>query len=202
MLCGSVLLAGCGITKTIERASYPLGEEAAYLAGHPPVTGIALGEWKESTMKSDTDGKPHKVEIRIKDVEKDPEKVNKEIEEYNLSGAANPIPPLDDDGYRYLIAHYEVYFPENYPQDAYGVMNVVPDFKITSSSGDAVIRKGKKEYEGLEETVELGRQPQGYMFYAPVTYEGSCLFLMATDYDDYRIKETAPDGTVNYYMPE
>jgi hypothetical protein len=104
-----------------------------------------------------------------------------------------------------VIAHYEVAFPEDYPDGDYGITNVAPKFSIRAADGGDVITVGNVNHEGLTETFEIGSLPQGYDFHAGDTYKGAIVYIMVTGFEDYRILEEVPaekaKDAQHYYMP-
>lgn len=208
LLLAGGLLPGCsmggddstGVSSGIEDASGEAPAEAA------EIEGIPVGTWQGSALISERDSKAHAVEVRVTGVDTDSEEVQKQIDAYNVSASGHTIPALDDPQYAYYIAHYEVYFPEDYPDGDYGITQVAPAFSITAADGGNVIVYGNVNYSGLTETFEIGYQPKGYDFHAGDTYEGAIVYVMAAGCSSYRILETAPraDGTEaqHYYMPE
>lgn len=170
------------------------------------IEGIPLKTWQKSTLISERDDEPHQVKIRFTKIDTDQEKVKEQIDDYNVSASGHTIPDLDDPQYMYIIAHYEVAFPDDYPDGDYGITQVVPAFTITAADGGDVFRVGNVNYSGLTETFEIGYQPRGYDFHAGDTYEGAIVFVMADGYDNFRILETAPEENgseeQHYYMPK
>ncbi len=170
------------------------------------IAGVPLGTWQDSVLISERDNKAHPVQIRFTTVDTDPAEVQKQIDEYNVSAAGHSIPALNDEQYDYIIAHYEVKFPEDYPDGDYGITQVVPTFTICAADGTNVISVNNTNYSGLTQTFEIGYQPRGYDFHAGDTYKGAIVYIMVDGYKGYRIVEHMPasDGseTLTYYMPE
>lgn len=168
------------------------------------IEGIPVGTWQDSYMISERDDKPYPVKIRIKSVDTEQKDVQEQIDAYNVSASGHTIPALDDDAYMYVIAHYEVEFPSDYPDGDFGITSVAPAFMITAADGSDVITTDGVNYNGLTQTFEIGSLPQGYDFHAGSTYQGAIVYLMVNGYTNYRILEAAetPDGGVeqHYYL--
>lgn len=168
------------------------------------IQGTAIGTWQDSYMISALDNAPHPVKVRFTSVDTDPASVEEQIKAYNVSAAGHMIPALDDAQYTYVIAHYEVAYPEDFPQNDYGIIKVAPAFTICAADGGTVITTNNTNYSGLTETFEIGAQPQGYDFHAGDTYKGAIVYIMVNGFTDYRIVENVPaaDGstTLQYYM--
>ena len=168
------------------------------------IPGTGLNEWQDSYLISERDSKAHPVKVRVTSVDTDPAAVQEQIDAYNVSASGKMIPPLDDNQYVYLIAHYEVSFPSDYPDGDYGITQAAPQFTICDGDGDDVISVGNTNYSGLTQTFEIGKQPLAYDLHAGEIYEGAIVYIMVNGYDGYRIVETAPlpDGTEesHYYL--
>ena len=204
------LLAGCGGS---DNASYyivddsddgPTPEEEQ---AEKAIDGVSLGKWQDSYMLSERDDKPYPVKVRFTKIDSDPKKVQEQIDEFNVSAAGYTIPSMDSSQtYGYVIAHYEVKFPEDYPDGDYGITNVAPEFEIRGIDGSEVISVGKVNHEGLTKTFEIGYQPQGYDFHAGDTYEGAIVYLMVNGCTSYRILEIVPakdaKDAQHFYLPE
>ena len=205
-----MLMTGCGGTDVVSGADMNSSAGASEEvpdegeAAGDEIEGLALGEWQDSYMISERDDKPYPVKVRFTQIDTDQEAVQKQIDEFNVSAAGATIPAVDDPQYMYVIAHYEVAFPEDYPDGDYGITNVAPAFTITAADGGDVITTNNTNYSGLTQTFEIGYQPRGYDFHAGDTYEGAIVYLMAAGYTNYRILEVAetPEGTPaqHYYM--
>ena len=203
-----MLIAGCGGdgsgAGTGSSAGAPAGDPDEGEAAGDEIEGLSLGEWQDSYMVSERDDKPYPVKVRFTQIDTDQEEVKKQIDAFNVSAAGSMIPVVEDPQYMYVIAHYEVAFPEDYPDGDYGITNVAPAFTITAADGGDVITTNNTNYSGLTQTFEIGYQPRGYDFHAGDTYEGAIVYLMAAGYTNYRILEVAetPEGTPaqHYYM--
>lgn len=169
------------------------------------IEGVPLGQWQDSCMLSERDGKPYPVQVRFTAVDRDAAEVQEQIDAYNVSAAGHTVPELPSETYAYAIAHYEVKFPGDYPDSDFGITNVAPAFTITAADGGDVIRVGNVSHEGLTDTFEIGALPQGYDFYSGSTYKGAIIFIMVNGYDDFRIREASPAAneaeSQHYYMP-
>ena len=171
-----------------------------------PVDSTSVGDWAETKMVAAKDGKPHDVKIRITKIETDPAAVKKEIDKFNVSGYGSTLPTDPGAGeLEYRIASYEVAFPKDFPEGEEGIMDVFPDFAVTSENGEETIVIDNVKYEGLNDVVHISRPEEGYGFYAGSTYKGKMVFVMVKGCGAYRIVQRHEEEgeTVNtYFLPE
>lgn len=158
----------------------PLSEE---------VDAVSLGEWVETKQESERDGKLYPMKYRITGVDREKSSVDKRIDEYNASAMGSTIKPLENGNLEYAIADYDAYYPEDFPDDEFGITAVAVTFTIAGVDGKPEIAVDGTNYKGLTETWEIGAPPMGYDFYSDSTYKGSFLFVMVKDNKDYVFEE-------------
>ncbi len=175
-------ITGCG--DMITKSEVP-EEQVAY-----EEVGQEISTWKIA----EADGSKQTVSYKITQIHRDPEYVEKAIEEYNFSGVGNPIGALKNDNLQYCIADYQVIYPEGFPTGEYGVTNTPITFKVVGLDGKETIKADGINYKSLNDTIEIGDVPMGFDFFPPETYQGSFVFLMVKEYDEYLFTEVYPEG--------
>ena len=156
-----------------------------------------IGTWLSAKKKSTVDDKEHGVKFKITKIATDEKTVMKEIEEYNVSGATERIDTgIGNEDLQYQVAYYEVKFPEDFPDDSFGITDVAIPFTITATDGSDVIKYNNVNYPNLTDTIEIGSMPAGYDFYAGQTYKGKIAYVMVKDCKEYRLK-----GAGHYIKP-
>ena len=168
------------------------------------VDTVAVGEWADTAMISDTDGKAYPVRIRVTGTSHDQKKIRAAIEDYNLSAWGDLIQVEDEEALgdlEYVTTTYEVEFPEDFPEDEYGIVEVVPDFTVVNRQGESVFKSGNTEYTELGTTKEIVSPQMGYDFWAGDTYKGETLYLMVKD-GDYVLCQTCQHDRVYFEVQE
>ena len=184
MLVAVLCLSSCG------KQGGNAGEGDTELYANANVAGTEI----QTMKKSAEDKKYHEVTYKITGFISDSDKATKEVEKYNNSGASSRIGELTDGDTQYVIAKYEVNYPESFPAGEYGVMEPGLDFTIVNSNGGKKFKIGNTEYSGMNKTWEIGTLPTGYDFYPGSTYEGKIVYIMKKGYDKYLLKESYRDG--------
>lgn len=185
----TLVLTGCG-DQPAESANQTEDNPEA-------VKSEKIGTWLSAKKKSAADGKEHGVKFKVTKIATDEKTVMKEIAEYNVSGATERIETgIGNEDLQYQVAYYEVKFPEDFPDDSYGITDVTIPFSVTAVDGSDVIKYENVNYPNLESTIEIGTQPAGYDFYAGQTYKGKIAYVMVKGCKEYRLK-----GAGHYIAP-
>ena len=176
------------------------GEEPA-----EQVDTVAFRTWQETSMISDTDGKAYPVRIRITGTTRDQAKIRKAIDDYNLSAYGDVIVAEDEEALgdlEYVITSYEVEFPADFPEEEYGIVDVVPDFSVVNREGVSSFKSGRTEYTELGQVKEIEAPQTEYDFWAGDTYKGRTLYLMVKEEEDCVLCQTVGDDKVYYEVHE
>jgi hypothetical protein len=159
-----------------------------------PKPSVAIGSWIDSQKISEKDKKYHPMKYRIDSITRDQKVVLAAISEYNLSGTGNLIGQLQSDKMEFCMVEYSASYPKDFPQQRYGITDVMIPFEITSLTGGA-IQIEDTIYQKLATTWEIGEPPQVYEFHAGDTYHGKFIFIMVKGYNEYLIHEIKSDNT-------
>ena len=157
-----------------------------------PLDSIPAGTWIETAKIAEADGEAHPVRYIVDRFVREPGEVAAVIEAYNLSAAGQVINPLENPDLEFCLMEYRVKYPKDFPQERYGIMDVAIPFKVVSLYGGAIQVEGTA-YPNLSDTVEIGKQPQGYDFHRGDTYHGIVVFAMVKGFDEYLIQEVRSD---------
>ena len=104
------------------------------------------------------------------------------IDAYNDSDHLVKLQDLEEDDLEYCYCDYEVYFPEDFPQEEWGISTVDLDFSICNTKDSGAIAN----YIGLSTTWEINEDPDE--FFAGDTYSGRFVFAMVKDFKDFLLK--------------
>lgn len=120
------------------------------------------------------------------------------ISDYNTSATGNTIEANQNKKYlSYVIATYDVIYPNSFPAKEYGISHPALRFQITGSDGKAALAIGGKIYTNLNQTFEIGEEPTGYDFYPGDTYHGAILYQMVKGYTGYLIQQIPAEHEKN-----
>lgn len=158
----------------------------------PVVTSLEspakIGEWIETLRYSSIDGAYHKAYFRIKDILRNNDEVKEILEEYNSAEHNTYFKDIEDKDIEYCIIKYELYFPEDFPTESFGIGSVNIDFSVTTSDGDD-IQVEEKKYTNLNCVFDITTAPELDKINAGQTFkDGMAVFSMVKDYDDYILK--------------
>lgn len=143
-----------------------------------------LGQWVETMRYSPVDSAYHTVYYRITNVVRG-EEAQAAADAYNAEGHVIQFSALEDDNLEYCMLEYEVYFPEDFPQEDYGITTVDIDFSVESPDGGGIEANGVA-YIGLSSVVDISVAPEINEFYAGQTFtEGKAIYAMVKGVSDY-----------------
>ncbi len=143
-----------------------------------------LGQWVETMRYSPVDSAYHTVYYRITNVVRGQE-AQAAADAYNAEDHVMQFSALEDDNLEYCMLEYEVYFPEDFPQEDYGITTVDLDFSVESPDGGGIEANGVA-YIGLSSVVDISVAPEINEFYAGQTFtEGKAIYAMVKGVSDY-----------------
>ena len=141
-----------------------------------------LGQWVEATRYSAVDKAYHTVYCRITNVVRG---AQDEVDAYNAEDHVVVLSDLEDENLEYCMIEYEVYFPEDFPQQDYGITSVDMNFSVQSPDGGGIEFNGSA-YIGLSTVWDISEAPEINEFYAGQTFtEGKAIFAMVKGVSDY-----------------
>ena len=164
-----------------------------------------IGQWIKTTRYCATDKIYHTIYTRITKVvskSEDADYVNKAIELNNSVGS--DFSKIDEselkipDDCELCVMEYEVYVPEDFPSDDWGIISPDVNYSASNKGGGGVpSADGASTYIGMGGTTELLTQKKNEYFVGN-TYKYVNLFLMVKGYKDYKfIFSSYPEGTTS-----
>lgn len=164
-----------------------------------------IGQWIKTTIYCPTDKVYHTIYTRItKVVSKtdDADYVNKAIELNNSVGS--DFYKIDEselkipDDCELCVMEYEVYVPEDFPSDEWGIISPDVNYSASNKGGGGIpSADGASTYIGMGGTTELLTQKKNEYFVGN-TYKYVNLFLMVKGYKDYKFTFSSyPEGTTS-----
>ena len=163
-----------------------------------------IGDWLETKKYSAVDKEYHTVYYRITDIIRYNDEVQSELDAWNNSGSIRVFEPLENDVLEYCLIKYETYFPEEFPQQDWGITSTDIRFSITSPTGGGIKANGKA-YIGLSSVYDISRNIEINEFYAGETFkDGKAVFAMVKGVSDYVIETSyrPDDGETEYNYVE
>ena len=162
-----------------------------------------IGQWIKTTRYCPTDKIYHTIYTRItKVVSKtdDADYVNKAIELNNSVGS--DFYKIDEselkipDDSELCVMEYEVYVPEDFPRNDWGIISPEVDYSASNKGGGGIpSADGASTYIGMGGTTELLTQEKNE-YDVGNTYKYVNLFLMVKGYKDYKFTFSSyPEGT-------
>lgn len=182
-----------------EEASEDVTKEDSAVSGDTPenvVSGTsltnpaAIGDWLPTTLYSTVDSKDHMAYYRITDVVTG-EEVEEAIADYNSNGYST-IEPLDKEDLEYRLIKFEVYIPNDFPTEEWGLTSVNIHFDITDEDEGAVEYNGTS-YIGLT-AYDISRNLENNELMPGGTFkDGKAIMVMIKGCDDYLIEHYYED---------
>ena len=164
-----------------------------------------IGQWIKTTRYCATDKVYHTIYTRITKVvskSEDADYVNKAIELNNSVGS--DFSKIDEselkipDDCELCVMEYEVYVPEDFPSDDWGIISPDVNYSASNKGGGGIpSADGASTYIGMGGTTELLTQKKNEYFVGN-TYKYVNLFLMVKGYKDYKFTFSSyPEGTTS-----
>ena len=164
-----------------------------------------IGQWIKTTIYCPTDKIYHTIYTRITKVvskSEDADYVNKAIELNNSVGS--DFYKIDEselkipDDCELCVMEYEVYVPEDFPSDEWGIISPDVNYSASNKGGGGIpSADGASTYIGMGGTTELLTQKKNEYFVGN-TYKYVNLFLMVKGYKDYKFTFSSyPEGTTS-----
>ena len=164
-----------------------------------------IGQWIKTTIYCPTDKVYHTIYTRITKVvskSEDADYVNKAIELNNSVGS--DFYKIDEselkipDDCELCVMEYEVYVPEDFPSDEWGIISPDVNYSASNKGGGGIpSADGASTYIGMGGTTELLTQKKNEYFVGN-TYKYVNLFLMVKGYKDYKFTFSSyPEGTTS-----
>ena len=164
-----------------------------------------IGQWIKTTRYCATDKIYHTIYTRITKVvskSEDADYVNKAIELNNSVGS--DFSKIDEselkipDDCELCVMEYEVYVPEDFPSDEWGIISPDVNYSASNKGGGGIpSADGASTYIGMGGTTELLTQKKNEYFVGN-TYKYVNLFLMVKGYKDYKFTFSSyPEGTTS-----
>ncbi|MDR1183336.1 MAG: hypothetical protein LBK67_00900 [Coriobacteriales bacterium] len=109
-----------------------------------------LGTWVATMKYSTQTSADSLVYVRVTALERDQTKVQSYIDAYNASNTHFALEPLEAEDLEYVVIHYEVYFPDDFPVDeSMGILSPEVTFSLTNYDGAGFDRGDGTFYVGL-----------------------------------------------------
>lgn len=148
-----------------------------------------IGDKIKTAVKSESDGKKHKVVYKVAGIITDSKSTRKIIKKYNLSASEKTISESPGKNMMYAVMSYSVRYPDSFPAEEYGIRHPELQFRIVGEDGKKEIKYKGTVYEGIGDTQEIGKEPSGYDFYPGDTYKGKIVYMLPKGCGEYLIKE-------------
>lgn len=144
------------------------------------------GEWFAINEYSPVDSEYHTCYMRITGIERDQDAVYEAIDEFldDSSYYDSFTDDLGDDDLEYCYFDYEIYYPEDYPAESWGITSPEASGVSICNTKDSGAISG---YIGLSTTESIDLEQD---IYPGDTFKGRELFVMVKGYDDFLIKYT------------
>lgn len=137
-----------------------------------------VGQWIESTTYSATTHQYETIYWRVVEVTSD---CQADIDRYNGEDHIYTFEPLENEDLAYRIVIYEVYFPEDYPAQEWGISSPELSLWPKNPNGGGITYKGVT-YIGLGGSYEVAEDQE---IFPGDVYTGKALYVMIDDDVDY-----------------
>lgn len=181
-----------------------------------PVVGTAdmpadVGDWIESKRYCSQDGTYHNIYFNIKEIIRDDNRTHPVLVAYNQKRHIKKFKSLPKES-QYCIIKYDVFFPEDFPEDEMGIGNadlifnivksndsISEDLAKTDSSEDEVIEEApltdftisSSEYVSISNVFDITRKPIPGKLHAGDIYPyGTAIFVLDRNEQDYFVTYT------------
>ena len=149
-----------------------------------------VGEWVETMQYSTVDSVDHPAYYRIVGVERGAA-AQAAVDQYNSEDHFSYFGELEDPDLEYCLLTYEVYYPEDFPAQEWGVTG--PSISLGAKSPDGGgIKYNGRAYIGLGMGYDV-TDSEVEVFPGEI-FEGKAVFAMVKDFKDYVFE--------NYYFVE
>lgn len=138
----------------------------------------AFGQWIKSTRYSATSHQYETVYWRAIGITDD---CQGDIDRYNNENHLYTFEQLENDDLKYLIVMYEVYYPEEFPAEDWGITSADISLSIKNPEGGGFTYKGVT-YIGLSSAYDISLDQE---IHPGDVFSGKALFVMVNDDVDY-----------------
>lgn len=160
------------------------------VSGTSLTSPAAIGDWLPTTFYSTVDSTHHPAYYRITDVVAG-EEVEQAITDYNSNGYST-IEPLDKEDLEYRLIKFEVYIPNDFPTEEWGLTSVNMHFDITDEDEGGIEYNGTS-YIGLT-SHDISRDLETSELMPGGTFkDGKAIMVMVKGCDDYLIEHYYED---------
>ncbi|HZK34454.1 MAG TPA: hypothetical protein VFD33_04010 [Bacillota bacterium] len=147
-----------------------------------------IGDWLETMRYSAVGREDHTVYYRITNIIRYNDQVQTALDAWNDADHLRVFDPLEADELEYCMIEYEVYYPEDFPQEDWGISSVDIGFSVVSPTGGGIEANGMA-YIGLSSVYDISDKPEINEFYAGQTFtDGRAVFIMVEDVADYVVE--------------
>jgi DNA-binding LytR/AlgR family response regulator len=144
-----------------------------------------VGEWVETKRYNTLVKEDRTIYFRITDILYG-ESAQTEIDAYN-ENSRRQYTELDDPDLGYYVIVYDVYFPEDYPAETYGITSTDITFYAKNPDGGGIKFNGRS-YIGLGSSNNISESLDINVLYPGGTWTGKSLFTMVKNFSDYEIE--------------
>lgn len=183
-----------------ERASYIVTDtvdvttiEASAVEGSDTNPAVQ-GEWCQAYKSAGTDNPKQTLYFRVTDVKRG-EDAQAIISDYEANDGDFRFGELEYDDLEYCVMTYQVYFPEGYLENDWGISFTNLSFHVVDGDNHGTIGN----YIGMAQTYDISERVKNDTLYAGDVLERQMVFVMVKDYTDYMLYHRYYDDDSNIY---
>ena len=156
-----------------------------------------FGEWFETKRYSTASKAYHTVYVQVTDV-LNGEAAQEQVDAFNEASSGRQYGAIDDPDLEYCVITYNVYFPEDFPAQDYGIGSADIGFTAKNPDGGGIRYKGRS-YIGLGSTYNISDRIDTNTLFPGDVWAGKALFEMVKDFSDYEISTYYSENNTNVY---
>lgn len=150
--------------------------------GINPLEPAEFGQWIKATMFNTVSEQNELIYWRITGITNDCEKA---ISEYNERNTSWIIEPLEEEGLKYYVVSYEVYFPKGFSERESGISSFLLDLNVRNVNGKTGFEHAGASIYGLSSGIQFDIDRTKKVVHAGDIYQGKLLYRMYDDIKDY-----------------
>ena len=156
-----------------------------------------LGDWHRTTRYSPTSGDYEECYYRVIEIQRG-DTAAKFVDDYNNSDKYSYFEKIEDDDLEYCVIKYEMYFPEDFPAESWGISTADIDFDIkpVDSEYSSFVVDGVS-YIGLGYVYDASEYIDNGELMPGDTWTGYGVFGMHKEVDEWIISNEALDAEYN-----
>lgn len=152
------------------------------------------GEWTQALKSAGTDEPKQTLYFRATDVARG-EDAMAIIREYEANDGYFKFDDLGYDDLEYCVMTYQVYFPEGYLEEDWGISFSNLSFHVVDGDNAGTINN----YIGMAQTYDISERVKNNTLYGGDVLERQVVFVMVKDYSDYMLYYRYYDDDYNEF---